>query len=100
MNERDFNRAVFKNYTENFPSMRLTPEGWLILSKVYETWCFPLNENDKQELQKGAMILGLHRHLKMPYYWDNKQFCVFGNEYALEIEMVNRDLSHWCKSFL
>jgi hypothetical protein len=100
MDQRKFCTTMFKNYTDNFPSLRLTSDGFLLLTKIYQSWSFPLGEAGEMELQKGQMILGLHRHVKVPYYWDRKLFYVFGNEYALEIEMVQRDFKHWCQSFL
>jgi len=91
---------MFKNYTDNYPSLRLTPEGFKLIGSIYEKWSFPIDEAADAQLQTGKMILGLHRHVKAPYYWDRKTFYVFDNQYALEIQMVQGDFRHWCSSFL
>lgn len=96
----EFFARLMHQWNSRNPSWRLNPTGFLIFSKIYHYYQFPLPEQGDLFFQHGRVLVGLHRRLRSPYYWDRKHFYVFDQEIALEIEMVGKDLEHWCSSFL
>lgn len=93
-----FLRTCFWNYTQNRASLKLTPLGHTILQKMYECWRLPIQPEHLALLNRGNILLRLHKGMKAPYYWDSRNFYVYHSEHALEYEMVSQDFSAWIHS--
>jgi len=93
-----FLRACFHNYSEHHASLRLTPVGHTILKLMYECWRLPIQPEHLTILNRGNILLQLHKHMKAPYYWDSRNFYVYHSEHALEYELVSQDFSAWVHS--
>ena len=95
----DFCKYIFHNYTTAFPTLKLTKIGFVILSKMYQCWKFELKNTDLSLFSSGKITIFLHKKIKVPYYYDSRQFVVFGSEPALELQMASGDIELWEQMF-
>lgn len=94
-----FCKYMFQNWTPSQPSFHLTNIGFVILSRMYQTWRFTLDQQPPNLFNTAKTCLFLRRHVTSPHYWDKKWFYLFNSELALELEMAAGDLSTWIEMF-
>ena len=93
-----FLKTCFLNCTGSHVSLRLTAIGHTILKHMYECWSWPIQQLDRDMLNRGYTLVQLHNKMQGPYYWDARHFYVYHSEHAMEYEMVSRDFCSWIKS--
>ena len=88
---------LFKNiqHTENTVSgLRLTPTGFKILSKQYETYKFALGDSGL----KNVLLIKLHEKMKWPYYIDKKFLYLFNGDDAMWLKLSDSSVEKFAGS--
>jgi hypothetical protein len=91
-----FLRRVFRNWAPNYASLRLTPLGHTIMSKMYQTWGVDI-KNQRSLFEQSHTLLHLHNKMRTPYFVGQSWLYVYSSEVALEFEMMSRDVAAWLK---
>lgn len=91
-----FNRRVFRNWAPTHASLRLTPLGHTIMTKLYQTWQIDI-KSQRTLFEQAHTLLHLHNKIKTPYFLGHSHLHVYSSELALEFEMVSRDVVAWLK---
>ena len=99
LTHHEFCKAVFLNWTKNWPSLRCSFAGSTLLKNMYEHWLVEWDPEREQKFSTPLAIVALHRHMKAPYYLDSKGITLWGNEPALEITMAGGNIETWAKMF-
>lgn len=90
---------MFQNWTTAQPSFRLTNIGFVILSRMYQTWRFSLETQPPNLFNTARTQIFLTRYVKSPYYYDRSGFYLFHSERAMELEMAGGEVSNWIEMF-
>lgn len=99
MSFHEFCKYIFYNWTPSWHNHRLTKIGNVVLSKIYDTWKFDINEENFYILSTGKASLFLINHMKCPYFYDKNQLVIYGHEPVMEFEMAGRDIKLWIDMF-
>jgi len=87
---------VFKNLQLSHNSvngLRLTPMGFKLLSKRYDTYKFPISETGIQK----RLLIQLHRNMQWPYFIDKKFLYLFNGDDAMWMSLSGSDVEKFVK---
>ena len=87
---------IFKNLQlteKSISGLRLTPLGYKLLNKRYETYKFPLPEAGIKKI----LLIQLHKNMKWPYFIDKKNLYLFSGDDAMWMKLSGSDIEKFAK---